>query len=219
MARLKAELTDPEGIRWSWQHDEHLHHLMGLRRLEVPVSRPRALSEAIGGDFQYLRNSEGGEMAKGDRQSWAVNQLVDVIDAEVARLEALRAGLDFETLELDRSEAPARAMFETSKDAILARKYEAANERALYRALKEFREINAMPAEVASQQELEADPADGLASPQLDLPEEVEESRDVDQTSSEGGFGGRSNGFDAGNGADRGLDGVSEGPESLKRAV
>ena len=182
MHRLKDDLSDPEGIRWGWEHSDHLHHLMGLRRLEVPASRPRALSEAIDGNFQYLRQSEGGDLAKGDRQPWAVEQLLGLIEGEIAKLVELRGNLDLETLALDRAEAPARAMFDGSKESILARKYEAANERALYRALKEFREVNAMPAEVVAEQELTPEPAEELASPEVEIPDQGDEDAELDAT-------------------------------------
>ena len=62
-------------------------------------------------------------------------------------------GLDSETIDRLRAEAGRRAMFDPSKEATLARKYEAAAERGMYRALKEFRQVEreakASPATVA----------------------------------------------------------------------
>ena len=42
-----------------------------------------------------------------------------------------------------RAGAADRALFDTSPEAILARKYEAATERSLFRTLREFREVEA----------------------------------------------------------------------------
>jgi hypothetical protein len=50
-------------------------------------------------------------------------------------------GLDADQVERLRASAAARAMFDPSKEATLARKYEAAAERGFYRALKELRQL------------------------------------------------------------------------------
>ena len=50
-------------------------------------------------------------------------------------------GLDEETVERLRAEAGRRAMFDPSREATLARKYEAAAERGFFRALKELRQV------------------------------------------------------------------------------
>jgi hypothetical protein len=50
-------------------------------------------------------------------------------------------GLDAEQVERLRANAAARAMFDPSREATLARKYEAAAERGFFRALKELRQL------------------------------------------------------------------------------
>ena len=50
-------------------------------------------------------------------------------------------GLDEDSVEQLRAEASDRALFDPSKEACLARKYEAAAERGFFRALKEFRQV------------------------------------------------------------------------------
>jgi hypothetical protein len=148
MEGLRSDLAHPEGVRWGWQHCEQFHHLTGLRRMDVPVSRPRALTEAIAGDFRHLFQADRPDLEKVDRQCWAAEELVALIDEEIAGLRGLREGLDLEGLELDRSEAAGRAIFDPSPAATLARKYEAASERGLYRALREFRQAQAEAPEV-----------------------------------------------------------------------
>ncbi len=66
-----------------------------------------------------------------------------MIDEEMARLKDVRVNLDPKAIEQDRAEAVNRALFDPSKEAILARKYEAATERALFRTLKELRHVEA----------------------------------------------------------------------------
>ena len=66
-------------------------------------------------------------------------QVVERIDAERARLGSLRAGLDLEAVAHARMEAVHLALVDAEPETLLARKYEAATERALYRALREIR--------------------------------------------------------------------------------
>jgi hypothetical protein len=70
-----------------------------------------------------------------------------MIDSEIARLGEVRDSLDPLAVEQDRAQAADRALFDASPEMILARKYEAATERGLYKALKELREVEAAASE------------------------------------------------------------------------
>ena len=153
MQDLRSDLAHPEGHRWDWQRCEQLHHMLGLRPCDVPVSRARALSDAIEGNFRNINLADGGDLDPLDRRQWAVGALVDLIDGEIGKLQALRENFDHEGLELDRAEAAHRAIFDTSPAAILARKYEATTERGLFRTLKEFREVQTETPQVVIPQE------------------------------------------------------------------
>ena len=178
--RLKAELENPHGVRWGWTYCEQVHHMMGRRRFEVPVTRVRALSDAIEGNFTHLDPTDGGDLADLDRRGWAAGMMIKLIEDEIATLKALRANLDHETLELDRVEAPERVMFDPSPAATLARKYEATAERGFFRALREFREVQAEtppPASDAPPEPAESEPIEESGSffpINVDEPEEVE---------------------------------------------
>jgi len=63
----------------------------------------------------------------------------ELIDSEVEGLRAHRATLDLEAIDRSRAGAASRALFDGSKEAQLARRYEAAAERGFYRALRELR--------------------------------------------------------------------------------
>jgi hypothetical protein len=174
---LRSDLTLADGMRWDWQHCEQLHHMMGLRRMDVPVSRARALTEAMAGNFQHLSQSDRTELEKNDRILWALASQVYLIDGEIARLRTVREGLDLEGIELDRAEAAHRAIFDASPESVLARKYEAANERGFYRALREFREIQAEYPKVETVQEFADEPIEEVGSSLPDPPgEEFEEA-------------------------------------------
>jgi hypothetical protein len=76
------------------------------------------------------------------RMDRAVSQETAALSARVRQAEAdfdAPEGLDEATAAQLRAEAGARAMFDPSKEASLARQYEAAAERGLFRALKELR--------------------------------------------------------------------------------
>jgi len=177
MADLRDDLDHPLGHRWGWDRCEQLHHVMGLRRVDVPVSRARALSDAIDGNFRNLNESDGSELDPNDRREWARTALLGLIDEELAKLRALLEDFDHEGLGLDREEAAHRAIFDPSPAAILARKYEAASERSLYRALREFREIQGDSPQVEEEARVAAEAAEEMAS---SLPEE---SSDIDAES------------------------------------
>ena len=71
------------------------------------------------------------------QETAALSDRVRRADAEFVAPE----GLDPVQVERLRAEAKARALFDPSKEATLARKYEAAAERGFFRALKELRQL------------------------------------------------------------------------------
>ena len=70
-----------------------------------------------------------------DQQTAALSEHIRQVEADFVAPEGLN---EAEVARL-RAEAVRRAMFDTSREATLARKYEAAAERGFYRALKELR--------------------------------------------------------------------------------
>ncbi len=69
-----------------------------------------------------------------------VREAVDQLDDDLVAIGASSA-LDPALVERARAEAGARASFDPSPEATLARRYEAASERALFRTLRELREV------------------------------------------------------------------------------
>jgi hypothetical protein len=143
---LKDDLNRPTTVRWDWFHLEKVENLMGRRLGDLPISRAKALSEAIGGDFQHLEPSEGEGLDGFERQAWAREQMAELIDREIRRLEAHRTTFDLDEVDRARAESVDRVLFDASPEATLARKYEAAAERSLYRALGELRKLQARKA-------------------------------------------------------------------------
>jgi hypothetical protein len=121
---LKADLgIDPEP-KWTASQLERAGYLLGLKRQHARGSRIGALSRAYWGDFAGLGKLDGAGLVEVARKAWAKAALFEAIDAEIAALEEHYLTLDFDTIDLDRAEAGSRALFDSSKSATLARRYE-----------------------------------------------------------------------------------------------
>ena len=129
------------------------------------TSRRNALKHGLTGEGVALTNEDAAEVERvfGDleaelRPSGAMGRLlVRRIATQAIRMErcvlqetaalselVLQAEADAEASGLgepEQAEAGRRAMFDPSKEACLARKYEAAAERGFFKALKEFRQV------------------------------------------------------------------------------
>ena len=147
---LRADL---EGDDWGVEQLEHAANLTGLKSRHAKSSRLGALTRALAGDFVSLGAGDGAGLKDEARKAWAKSALFEFIDAQIAELEEHYLTLDFETIDLDRAEAGSRALFDTSKPAMLARRYEAEARRGFFKALKEFRQVEA---EFAAQAEATA---------------------------------------------------------------
>ena len=141
--RLAADLANPTTAEWDVSQFGQAANLTGDRLEGHHVTRWRALSRAFWNDRHLLDPGEGDGLDAAALTIHAAGQLADLIAAELAEVRALRASIDEESLAIDRLQAPDRALFDPSKEAILARKYEAATERSFFRNLREFRAIEA----------------------------------------------------------------------------
>ena len=137
---LRADLANDA---WSDESLEQAANLAGLKSRHARGSRFGTLTRAMKGDFAALSPSDGAGLGDPARMEWAKAALVGALDAEIAALEARHETLDFETLAVDRAEAGSRALFDTSKPACLARRYESEARRGFFKALKEFRQVEA----------------------------------------------------------------------------
>ena len=108
--------------------------------------------------------------------AWARARMLELIDERVEALERHAETIDLTPIELDRAEASERALFDPSKEATLARRYEAEAMRGFYKALKELRQVEAEfaarpapapapppPPPLASPREMDPPPSGGRA--------------------------------------------------------
>ena len=140
---LRRELDYEGAHRWGSPQLARAANLSGVLHLDAHGTRIGDLSNAIWGEFHGLTAREGGDLDDEARRQWARVALLELIDARIAELEAHRTTLDFDRIEQDRLEAPALARFDDSQEARLARRYEADADRGFYKALKEFRLVEA----------------------------------------------------------------------------
>jgi hypothetical protein len=155
-------------------------NLLGYKDTDAGVAWVGALTRATWADFNALMASEGGELDRDARKAWARGMLLEQIDAEIAELNEHFETLDFATIELDRAEAGARALFDPSKEASLARRYESEARRGFFKSLKEFRLVEAEAAEPAASPSVAPaiPPDDHLASSweePLTIPEDLDD--------------------------------------------
>ncbi|WP_435017695.1 hypothetical protein TA3x_005314 [Tundrisphaera sp. TA3] len=138
---LRGRLDRPGKLAWTHHDDQRLDSLLGRHPGIYPPTQFNPILRAIQGDFSGLTADQGAGLNCKKRKAWALEQLAALIDAEVEALRELRVLVDDEDEAADRAEAGDRALFDPSKEAQLARRYEAAAERGLFRALREFHEI------------------------------------------------------------------------------
>ena len=156
LAMLLDDLTAPTA-NWSPTHHRHLDALFGFRPGDLPVHRPTRFSRALMGDFAAIAEEEMADVPPEEHTGWALLQLADAIDAEVARLRAHRETLDHDAIAEDRADSiAAAARFDPSPEAARAHRYEQAAARELSRTLVDLHRAEAL---AAPEPEAEPEPA------------------------------------------------------------
>ena len=118
--------------------------LRGVSGSKVRQSRDWVLTEMVRDFFGNESMVDvPPDLDEPGKVAWARAGLLQIVDAEVARLQMLRESFDPAAQAEIRSRSVDLALFDPSKELTLARKYEAAAERSLYKAIKEFREAEA----------------------------------------------------------------------------
>jgi hypothetical protein len=164
---LRAYLTREPRPTWYWEKFEEVARLSGLTQSEARDSRLIAINQAMGGHFEGLTPLDGAGLDEPGRRAWARAEMLAWIDAQVAGLKAHLDSLDFEAIDQERAEAADLALFDPSRDAGLARRYESESRRGFFKALKEYRQAEAEAGErleAEAEAEETAEPAPGPAS-------------------------------------------------------
>jgi hypothetical protein len=140
---LRSDLNREGKPLWTAAHLVEAASLLGIRDEDSRRSPIGQLSKGVWGEFASDIEDESEDVAHEVSKAQAVAKLLEKIDEEIADLEELYEALDFETIALDRAEAGPRSFFDPSKEASLARRYESEARRGYYKALTEFRTVEA----------------------------------------------------------------------------
>ena len=122
---LRDDLTRDPNPTWTARHRDRAENLSG-----------RKADDPFGSRFDVP--SQDVQLGDEALKAWGQARLLELIDAEIAGLEEQYESLDFEVVKLDRAEAGHRALFDPSREASLARRYESEATRGFYKAMKEF---------------------------------------------------------------------------------
>ena len=161
---LRQALTHGDGLGFGTSELTTMHNLMGEPFDRRMSSRGWPMVQAIRGCFDNLDPAEVAGLPDGSKPEWARGQLLATIDEQVSALKGERVLLDTSALKQDQDEAVDRVLFDPSKEAILARRYEAATERSLLKTFRELDELVATEAEASEPSESKATIDQELAS-------------------------------------------------------
>src|SRR3984957_8007946 len=138
---LRSDLNREGKPLWTAAHLVQAAGLLGIREQDARTSPIGQLSRGVWGDFANAIDDESEDVDHEVSKARARAKLLETIDEEIPPLEELDDTLDFETIILDRAEAGQRSLFDPSKEASLARRYESEARREYYKALTEFRTV------------------------------------------------------------------------------
>jgi hypothetical protein len=142
LSTLRDKLIHSDRGNWNQYDHDRLERYAG-RQTASRSSRLFRLAWAIFADCSRLEPQEGVGLDESARKAWAVGQMIELIDSEIANHRAHLESFGPNFTAVERAEAADIALFDPSKEANLARKYEAAAERGLYKALRELRQVEA----------------------------------------------------------------------------
>jgi hypothetical protein len=174
---ISDELNDSDRPGWTSDKLQRVAKVSEILLDDLKASRFVALVRATWGYLGDLEKSEREGLEPSGVRAWAKSLLVEKIDAEIAGLRTHYATLDHAMIEQDRLGAADRALFDPSKAAILARRYESEARRGFFKALYQFRKVEAEAAERLKSVEVEAAEPMALASSRENEPREVRDPR------------------------------------------
>ena len=164
---LRSDLNREGKPLWTSAHLVQAASLLGIREEDARTSPIGQLSRGVWGDFAIEIDDESEDADLEVSHAQARAKLLETIDAEVAALEELYDTLDFETIGLDRAEAGQRRLFDPSKEASLARRYESEARRGFYKALDAFPKAEAQAADRGTAAPTVATPSSATVSNSL----------------------------------------------------
>ena len=157
--KMKADLDHPDGDRWTLTHYHDADFLHGNPSTNIDQSDYMCWTMALHGQCQHIRPERFAGLDVHGRRQYIMDRIAELVDADLARLREYRVKMDTSAVDAQRALAPEIALFDPSKEAVLARKYEAATERGLYRAIRELRQVE-LEADMTQVEQTEPEPID-----------------------------------------------------------
>ena len=139
--RVLREKTNPRTyVAWDEPEAKELDNLLGNRPGQGSASQVEMLSRGIIYDHWVgLDPADFEGMEFEPRLLWAVGQVGEIIDAEIANLQMIQTNLDTTRADKGRAEAAERAILDVSQEGIALRRYAGAAERTMLKVLGEIR--------------------------------------------------------------------------------
>ena len=165
---LRQRLAGPSQPNWTHEQTRLAANLLGQDEANLPDPTLFLLSRALSGYktpametdprfHEILSDNTPGALAR-----WSRTQLIDWVDTQLHNLANHRATLNLRAIDDDRAQAPLRALFNTSREATLARRYEAEARRAFFKTLDM---IQLVEQQTQTPQQLESTPAEPEPAP------------------------------------------------------
>ena len=137
---LREKTDTTRHIAWDAEEGAELDHLLGKKPGLAPRSRVEVLTRGIAYDHWVGLDPAEFEGMEGETRSrWAVAQIQEIIDAEIANLATIRANLDTTPADRGHAEAAERTLLDLGKEGTALRRYAGAAERTMLKVLHELR--------------------------------------------------------------------------------
>ena len=144
---LRSAADEDDGAAWSADLAERFDHLTGRRLEAVTMSEcQRLTSVLLHADAAQL----DPDVTLDELHAYVSDQIVALIDAELADLAEIRADLDLDAITASRAQAGARAEVGDDPACLRARKYAESTQRALIRTLGDLRRLRPQAESTAS---------------------------------------------------------------------
>ena len=140
---ILVQALSADRLAWGADHFVLFEALLGRVATEPSAEDSRAWNFAARGDLAMLNGPRLPGVDVEGRLTWAWDRMLDLARSELARWVAHKDAFDSAPIARARANAIKKARYDGSPEGLIAKKYEATTSRELYKALKEFRTVEA----------------------------------------------------------------------------
>ena len=118
---MLLDLEHFQGTKWDYGRASRAEYLLGHDPMAMMISRYLNWTQALHGNFANFKPGDfPEEMTRQEKQDHALGQLHDLVTADLAAIRAHRATMDTTAHDAELAHAADVALFDPSKEAILA---------------------------------------------------------------------------------------------------